>query len=84
MSDAEVLELRRLLANEIGRRLPHATDDPAQARSVLHALRGSAAMAGESELALVLNQLGGRLRAGEQRATQTVREVLSQAALRLN
>lgn len=81
---SEVFELRKLLATEIGRRLPHATDDPAQARSVLHALRGSAAMAGESELALVLNQLGVRLRAGETRATQTVREVLSQAAVRLS
>ncbi len=84
MSEAEEFELRRLLATEIGRRLPHASDDPAQARSVLHALRGSAAMAGESELALVLNQLGGRLRAGEHGATQTVREVLSQAAVRLS
>ncbi|MGE0327531.1 MAG: ATP-binding protein [Polyangiaceae bacterium] len=84
MSDGEVIELRKLLATEIGRRLPHASDDPAQARSVLHALRGSAAMAGESELALVLNQLGGRLRTGENTATQTVREVLSQAAVRLS
>ncbi len=81
MSDTH--ELRLLLASEIKRRLPTATDDPAQARSLLHALRGSAAMAGESELALVLNQLGSKLRAGEHQTTRQVRRVLTHAEARL-
>jgi two-component system chemotaxis sensor kinase CheA len=61
-------ELDRLLAEEIERRLPAfvapgtaATD----VRAALHSLKGSAAMAGYGELALVIGQLGARLRSGD-------------------
>ncbi|MBX3183889.1 MAG: hypothetical protein KIT72_07185 [Polyangiaceae bacterium] len=76
-------ELRQLLASEIERRLPQVGEDHAATRGVLHAVRGSAAMAGESDLALVLGQLGARIRAGEAEATGEVRAVLEACARRL-
>ncbi len=76
-------ELRQLLATEIERRLPLVGEDQAATRAVLHTVRGSAAMAGESDLALVLGQLGARIRAGEVGATGDVRAVLEVCARRL-
>ncbi len=60
-------ELDRLLGDEIERRLPALRGGDMSAmdlRAVLHALKGSAAMAGYSELALVIGQLGEQVRAG--------------------
>ena len=56
---------RELLADEIARRLPlfaRALSDPLDVRAALHSLRGAAAMAGYSDLALVITQLGTRVR----------------------
>ncbi len=60
-------ELDRLLAEEIERRLPALASpetSSADSRAALHGLKGSAAMAGHTELALVVGQLGERLREG--------------------
>ena len=58
-------ELDGLLADEIARRLSLLTKalaDPLDVRAALHSLRGAAAMAGHSDLALVITQLGSRVR----------------------
>lgn len=60
--------LSLLLAAEIDKRLPALEDSasgPAVVRAELHSLRGSAALAGEADLALVLGHLTSRLRAGD-------------------
>lgn len=79
-------ELDRLLAEEIERRLPGLRGDEAEgmdARAVLHALKGSAAMAGHSELALVIGQLGERVRAGRAGAKVVAFDVLAAVLARL-
>jgi two-component system chemotaxis sensor kinase CheA len=79
-------ELDRLLCEEIERRLP-ALDDietsVTDARAVLHGLKGSAAMAGYSELSLVIGQLGERLRAGQADARTEAFETLGAVLARL-
>jgi two-component system chemotaxis sensor kinase CheA len=60
--------LSQLLAAEIDKRLPVLEDaaaGPAVVRAELHSLRGSAALAGEADLALVLAHLTSRMRAGD-------------------
>src|SRR5690606_41711136 len=52
-------------------------------RAALHSLKGSAAMAGHADLALVIGQLGTRLRAGDATARDIVLEVLGVALGRL-
>jgi two-component system, chemotaxis family, sensor kinase CheA len=79
-------ELDRLLGDEIERRLPTlaASDTTAMdLRAALHALKGSAAMAGYSELALVIGQLGERVRAGRVDARSEAHETLGTALARL-
>ena len=78
-------EVDALLAVEIERRvtLLQSDADAEDARKVLHAVRGSAALAGHSELSLVLAHLGARLRAGQDGAIATAKTVLETAARRL-
>jgi two-component system, chemotaxis family, sensor kinase CheA len=79
-------DLRRLLATEIEKRLPILSDaatPEAELRAALHALRGSAAMAGESDLSLVLAQLGARVKSGEPGAVAETAALLRAAGARL-
>jgi chemotaxis protein histidine kinase CheA len=79
-------ELDRLLAGEIERRikvLASSSTALVDVRAALHSLKGSAAMAGHSELALVIGQLGTRLRLGEPSARELVQDVLVYALSRL-
>ncbi len=80
-------ELDRLLADEIGRRMSLVADLAAPVldlRAALHSLRGAAAMAGYSDLALVLAQFGARLRAGDDGVRPEIAEVLAVALERLD
>lgn len=74
-----------LLADEIERRVPLLAGQPSSedARRVLHAMRGSAALAGHADLALVLAHLGAQIRAGELDASETAHAVLTRALERL-
>jgi chemotaxis protein histidine kinase CheA len=79
-------ELDRLLAEEIERRLPafvtpgtHVMD----VRAAMHSLKGSAAMAGYGELALVIGQLGVRLKSGDDDARSLAAAVMTGALERL-
>jgi two-component system chemotaxis sensor kinase CheA len=79
-------ELDRLLVGEIERRLaifvtPNAP--LADVRAALHSLKGSAAMAGYSELALVIGQLGTRMRSGSGEARALGAKVIGEALERL-
>ncbi len=78
--------LRALLAQEVARHralidAPDAT--PLSVRRSLHALRGSAALAGEHDLHLVLTQAGALLRAGDDAVLPTIRQLLGEVAQRL-
>lgn len=80
-------ELTRLLAGEIARRMRLLSDPSAQdieVRAALHSLKGSAAMAGHTELSLVIAQLGQRVRAAEPGAIARAREALEQVLARLH
>ncbi len=85
MTDSS-LELSRLLAGEIARRV-HLLKDPntteVEVRAMLHALKGSAAMAGQTELALVIAQYGHRLREHGSAAFADTRLLLEHALARL-
>ncbi len=79
-------ELDRLLAGEIERRikvLASPTTALADLRAALHSLKGSSAMAGHADLALVIGQLAARLRLGDASARDIVLEVLGAALARL-
>jgi two-component system chemotaxis sensor kinase CheA len=79
-------ELDRLLAGEIERRLPVLAASTASAmdvRAAMHSLKGSSAMAGYTELALVIGQLGARIRVGDTAARGTAAVVLAEALERL-
>lgn len=85
MSQSSV-ELNRLLAGEIARRLPalfEGTTPLADARAALHSLKGSAAMAGHPEFALVIGQLSAKLRELGESALPEARELLEAALKRL-
>lgn len=79
-------ELDRLLAGEIERRLP-ALSTPAvpvmEARAALHSLKGSAAMAGYAELALVIGQQSARVRGGDAAARSFTAQVMTGVLERL-
>jgi two-component system, chemotaxis family, sensor kinase CheA len=80
-------ELDRLLAGEIERRLPvlaGAGTSAMDVRAAMHSLKGSAAMAGYAELALVIGQLGVRIRAGDASARISAAAVLADALERLH
>jgi two-component system chemotaxis sensor kinase CheA len=79
-------ELDRLLAAEIERRLPllGSPETPVMdTRAALHSLKGSAAMAGYSELSLVVGQLGERVRTGRGNARDDAVRTLAEVLTRL-
>jgi chemotaxis protein histidine kinase CheA len=79
-------ELSRLLAGEIARRVQLLSDPNApeiELRAALHALKGSAAMAGHAELALVIGQHSHRVREQEPRARVETQGLLEYALDRL-
>jgi chemotaxis protein histidine kinase CheA len=79
-------ELGRLLAGEIARRVKLLADPnvaEVEVRAALHALKGSAAMAGYTELALVIDQYSHRLRDEGPNAFAETRLLLDHALARL-
>ena len=79
-------ELNRLLAGEIARRLRLLSDPNTpelDLRGALHTLKGSAAMAGHTELALVIAQSSQRVQAKEPTAIADTRLLLEHALARL-
>ncbi len=84
MSDPR--QLGPLLAGEIARRIPtleKVDADVMDVRAALHAIRGSAAMAGEHDLALVVGQIGARVRAGDATAREDAADLFKQVLGRL-
>jgi len=81
---SEPRTLDRLLAAEIARRAPVIRDAPAGSElwAALHALKGSVAMAGHAELALLLSQARQRI-AQDPVARRFLFELLERAASRL-
>lgn len=80
-------ELDALLAQEIRRRLAligSGEADPRDLRAALHTLKGSAAMAGHGDLALVIAQLSARVRGGEAGAAGAAGRMLTEVAARLD
>ncbi|MEP7050087.1 MAG: ATP-binding protein [Pseudomonadota bacterium] len=80
------LELSRLLAGEIARRVPLLADPhltELELRAALHALKGSAAMAGHTDLALVISQYSQALRERGSAAFADTRRLLEHALARL-
>ncbi len=80
-------ELGRLLAGEISRRSPLFENPDASEldlRGALHALKGSAAMAGFAELALVISQCGQRLREHQASAQSDAKTLLAAVLARLS
>jgi two-component system chemotaxis sensor kinase CheA len=63
--------------------LRDATTSLADTRAALHTLKGSAAMAGHTELALVVGQLGQRVREGGSAAREGAAVVLEEVLARL-
>jgi two-component system, chemotaxis family, sensor kinase CheA len=79
-------ELGRLLASEITRRLRlfDGADSPAvEVRAALHSLKGSAGMAGHTELSLVIAQCSQRVQAELPGALRETRAMLEHALTRL-
>lgn len=75
-----------LLAGEIARRIPTLMKpdaDVMDVRAALHAIRGSAAMAGEHDLALVIGQLGARVRRGDASAREDAATLFTEVLERL-
>lgn len=81
------LELSRLLAGEIARRVPLLADlnvTEIEVRAALHALKGSAAMAGHTDLALVIGQHSTSLHERGPAGFEETRRVLEHALARLS
>ena len=79
-------DLKALLAGEIERRLSLFAGNAASIQDIkaaMHSLKGSAAMAGESELALVVGQLAQRLNSGDPAARRQASKLLTAAQIRL-
>jgi len=79
-------ELGRLLASEITRRLSlfdGAQPAAVEVRAALHSLKGSAGMAGHTELSLVIAQCAQRVQAELPSALNETRAMLSHALARL-
>ena len=74
-----------LLAGEVEKRLPLLAPggDIMDARAALHSLKGSLAMAGYPDVALVIGQHSARIREGDLSALASVRELLSSVLERL-
>ena len=80
-------ELGRLLAGEIARRVPLLSDPntpDAELRAALHSLKGSAAMAGHTELSLVIAQCAQRVQLHLPGAVAEMHSILEHALSRLN
>jgi two-component system chemotaxis sensor kinase CheA len=75
-----------LLASEVEKRLPmlDAGADVMNVRAALHSLKGSLAMAGYPDLALVVGQHSARIREGDGLALAQVRTLLSEVLARLS
>jgi two-component system chemotaxis sensor kinase CheA len=77
-------ELLRLLIQELERHLiTLETDDPEQSRRAVHALKGSAGLAGERELAAALLRLERRLRDGDSEARRDTARLVKAVIARL-
>lgn len=78
-------QLDPLLAGEIEKRLALLQDesDIMDVRAALHSLKGSMALAGYPDLALVVGQHGTRIREGDASARISVRELLLEVLARL-
>lgn len=74
-----------LLAGEVEKRLAvlHVGSHPMDVRAALHSLKGSMAMAGYPDLALVVGQHGTRIREGDATALTSVRELLADVLSRI-
>jgi two-component system, chemotaxis family, sensor kinase CheA len=79
-------DLDPLLHSEVEKRLPLIDEgaDSMNVRAALHSLKGSLAMAGYSDLALVVGQHGTRIREGDPAALGQVRELLRDVLSRLS
>jgi two-component system chemotaxis sensor kinase CheA len=84
-SDSRERALDPLLAGEVERRLPvlEAGSDVMDVRAALHSLKGSLALAGYPDLALVVGQHSARIREGDLAALPQVRELLRATLARL-
>jgi len=83
--DKRERKLDPLLAGEVEKRLPLLKPgaDQMDVRAALHSLKGSLAMAGYPDLALVIGQHSARIREGDASALAAVRELLSGVLERL-
>lgn len=74
-----------LLAGEVAKRLAllDGTRDVMDVRAALHSLKGSAAMAGYPDLALVIGQKSVRIREGDASALSELKDLLQQVLARL-
>ena len=74
-----------LLAGEVEKRLAvlHSGSHVMDIRAALHSLKGSMAMAGYPDLALVIGQHSQRIREGDAAALMSVREVLADVLARI-
>src|SRR5258708_9257945 len=80
-------ELRRLLIQELERHLfalEEQPRDPAAAQRAIHALKGSAGLAGERELAAALERFHRRIREGDDSAFDEAATAVRTAAARLS
>ena len=87
MSETVDPELTRLLILELRRHLPALENEPPNleaCRRTLHALKGSAGLAGEGELAASLQRLERRVREGELPAIIEASHLVSRAVERLS
>ncbi|HKY38699.1 MAG TPA: ATP-binding protein [Polyangiaceae bacterium] len=83
--DSRERALDPLLAGEVEKRLPvlESGSDMMDVRAALHSLKGSLALAGYPDLALVVGQHSARIREGDQVALAQVRELLRATLARL-
>lgn len=83
--DKRERKLDPLLAGEVEKRLPvlNPGGDVMDVRAALHSLKGSLAMAGYPDLALVIGQHSARIREGDHTALPAVRALLASVLVRL-
>ena len=83
--DRRERKLDPLLAGEVEKRLPvlNPGGDVMDVRAALHSLKGSLAMAGYPDLALVIGQHSARIREGDATALPAVRALLASVLVRL-
>ncbi|HEX2871089.1 MAG TPA: Hpt domain-containing protein [Polyangiaceae bacterium] len=83
--DKRERKLDPLLAGEVEKRLPvlNPGGDVMDVRAALHSLKGSLAMAGYPDLALVIGQHSARIREGDPTALPAVRALLASVLVRL-